>query len=125
MVSDQPDDTKQAFDFEAMLARCLGNRQLVERALRRFESVVQTDLKELQQATDGADAAETARIAHRLKGASSNVSALRVQAQVTELEQLALQQKVEGIPDCLQGLQKEVRHFSQCAASYWQTESVS
>ena len=125
MVSDQPDDTKQAFDFEAMLARCLGKRQLVKRALHRFESVVQTDLRELQQATDGADATETACVAHRLKGASSNVSALRVQAQAAELEKLALQQKVEDIPGCLQRLQKEVLLFSQSAALHWQTESVS
>lgn len=125
MEHEQPSDNTQPFDLEAMMARCLGKLELMDRALVRFESVAQTDLERLARAVDGADATEIARIAHRLKGASSNVSALRVQAQATELEELARADKSDDLSDCLQRLQEEVSHFSQCVASCWQTQNAS
>jgi HPt (histidine-containing phosphotransfer) domain-containing protein len=118
----------KTFDFEAMLARCLGRVELVDRALTRFKPVVQADLEKLERAIGGGEATEIARIAHRLKGASSNVSALRVQAQAAKLEELAQNLEVETNSSCLdllqelELLQEEVSRFTQCAATGGQTE---
>lgn len=122
MIGQEASEPMKAFDFEAMLARCLGKRDLVDRALSRFESVIQTSLEELEAAIDGTDAAEITRIAHRLKGASANVSALRLQAHAAEIEKLASAQKLDEVSGCLKQLHKEVSQFSQSTASLWQHE---
>jgi HPt (histidine-containing phosphotransfer) domain-containing protein len=117
MLRERADEKTRPFDFEAMLARCLGKVELMERALVRFESVVQSDLEDLDQAIERSDAAEIASIAHRIKGASSNVSALRVHAQAARLEELARDEKLEQTPSCGQRLREEVSLFTRYASS--------
>lgn len=117
MILGQPNDEMKPFDFEAMLARCLGKLDLLDRALFRFETVVQTDLEELEQAISRSDAMKIASIAHRIKGASSNVSALRVHAQAAKLEELARTQKLENSRRFGQQLRAEVSLFFKSASS--------
>ena len=67
-------DTAPA-DLEDLFRRCLGNLDLVERVLQAFENHFEKDLDELEAALKSASLTAVGQIAHRMKGASSNVAA--------------------------------------------------
>src|SRR5689334_10507171 len=57
-------------DLMALLARCMGNMNLIVRVLARFRDTGCADLEQLAGAIDRHDFAAVAEIAHRLKGAA-------------------------------------------------------
>ncbi len=63
-----------AIDHKDLLTRCMGNAQFAARILEAFQRQLSGDLEALDAAILAGDAAEVAVIAHRVKGASSNVS---------------------------------------------------
>lgn len=78
-----------AVDFMALLGRCLGNFKIVERVITTFRETGESDLHELEMAIEEEDYSLVMEISHRLKGASSNVSA-------TGLAKLLLRAEVSG-----------------------------
>jgi HPt (histidine-containing phosphotransfer) domain-containing protein len=60
----------------ALLGRCLGNFKIVERVIATFQETGRSDLDQLQMAVEQTDYAAVVEIAHRFKGAASNVSAV-------------------------------------------------
>ena len=73
-------------DLEALLDRCGGNLEVATRVLGMYREQSQTQVRELHQALDVADAAAVRRLAHGMKGSSGNVAAVRVAAAAGALE---------------------------------------
>jgi HPt (histidine-containing phosphotransfer) domain-containing protein len=78
-----------AFDYQALLARCMGNQDLVRRLLRKFAEQIEGDLASLRQSLAEKDALETAKAAHKIKGATANLTIEAVRKLVAGLEEQA------------------------------------
>lgn len=75
-------------NVDELLARCLGNVDIAERILAKFQISVGLDLEELERGLDQQDAGAIAQVAHRIKGASANISAPALYELAAEIEQL-------------------------------------
>lgn len=96
-----------AIDLDELLVRCLGNLEFAERILAMFQERFDADLEEMERLAREGDAVNTARLAHRLKGASANASASGLQTRVAEIEQLARQGDLGTVRPRLDDLQRE------------------
>lgn len=103
-------------DHNDLLKRCMGNRQFALRIVEAFERQLVADLDELDQAVATEDAAEIAVIAHRIKGACSNVSARRLQQLALRLGELATSRDMVEIRRCGPHLRKERERFHESLA---------
>ncbi len=112
------------FDFQELLERCLGNLQFAERVLAKFQSRFDDDLLELDQALEANDSEAIARIAHRLKGASATAAANGIRHQAAEIEDLARNRNIAGIPSCLSQLRTECAKFADSVSALSKTASA-
>lgn len=107
-----------AVDLMALLARCLGNIDLIVRVLTRFKNTGSADIDHLGQAIENSDLDSVVDISHRLKGAASNVSAAGLQRIATEMEQLARSRKHKELPEAMTQLRREWNDFERYAEAF-------
>lgn len=108
----------QAVDLMALLGRCLGNFQIVERALSTFRATGKSDLDQLQSAIESADFQAVAQISHRFRGAAGNVSATGLHELLTHAERLAQEHCHTELLMLLGRLQPEWEEFERCSQIY-------
>jgi len=75
-------------DFESLLKRCLGNRDLPKKLLAKFHARLPEELNQIASAVTAGDSALVASLAHRLKGAAANLSAEPLREVAAKLEEL-------------------------------------
>jgi two-component system sensor histidine kinase/response regulator len=85
----EPISTAGSFDPAAALQRVEGDRELLEEIARIFAEECPKMLAEIRGALAGADAPLLERLAHTLKGSSSNLGALALPHSAATLEQMA------------------------------------
>ncbi len=107
----------QPLDVEDLLVRCLGNAEFAERILAKFQERCGQDLAELEAAMVAGDTAKVGKLAHRLKGASANVSALGMQTLAAKMEQAVHQGSMEELLADLEDLKDEWNRFTSAAPS--------
>ncbi len=100
------------FELEELLARCVGNLELVERVLKKFATHFADDLERLERHLQVGDADELARVAHTMKGASANVAAPGLREQTARIEELARGRQLDQISSRLTLLRNEWSRFS-------------
>ena len=98
-------------DFESLLKRCLGNRDLPKKLLAKFHARLPDELNQLAAAVAAGDSAQVASLAHRLKGAAANLSAEPLCEAATELESLGRSGDLSGAEDWVADLQTEGARF--------------
>lgn len=98
-------------DLEGLRNRCMGNIDLVQRVLHKFEQLLPEALAELEAGLDLEDAEQIARIAHRIKGNSANVSAKGLQQVAAEIEDLSHTGRLTDIPLSLERLRGEWERY--------------
>lgn len=106
-----------SLDTDELLARCLGNADLVERVLTRFQRSIDEELEALERSVDAADAGDIARRAHRIKGTSLSVSAHRLNECAQRLETLAMSDRLDGIDSCIEDIRQEFARLDELIAS--------
>jgi HPt (histidine-containing phosphotransfer) domain-containing protein len=87
--------TGLALDVPQLLDRCLGSRQLIERVLQSYGQRFSEDLELLRVEIEAGSAEQTAKVAHRLKGASANAAALELAGLAAELEAAARDEQLD------------------------------
>jgi HPt (histidine-containing phosphotransfer) domain-containing protein len=105
------------FNHDELAERCLGQLDLVERILAKFQTHFEGDLTEMEAALAAEDATTVHRLAHRLKGSSANVAAPRLREKAEGIEQLAADQCLAEIPARFVELQNEWSLFRNFLAS--------
>jgi two-component system, sensor histidine kinase and response regulator len=75
-------------DCESLAERFMGDWDFVQVILGKFQEQVDADLQQLEQSLTEHNAQRTASLAHRIKGAAANVSAVEVSRLAAELEAL-------------------------------------
>jgi HPt (histidine-containing phosphotransfer) domain-containing protein len=104
-------------DLEGLCTRCMGNIDLVQRVLHKFEQLLPEALAELEATLDLEDAEQIARIAHRIKGNSANVSAGSLQQVAAEIEDLSHTGRMTEIPLRLARLRDEWERYLDYAST--------
>jgi HPt (histidine-containing phosphotransfer) domain-containing protein len=107
----QSESDGEVLDVWALCDRCMGNLDLVQRVLDKFETRLPEELAELERMLDHGDAAKIALVAHRIKGNSSNVSATGLRHAAAEIEDLSRAGRVADARAHLDGLQGEWRRY--------------
>ena len=97
-------------NVQDLLARCMWNVDIAERILCKFRDRIGVDLEELEKGLDDRNAGAIAQVAHRIKGASANVSAAALYELAAEIEQLG---RAERIADILPGIQQLRREWTR------------
>jgi len=92
----------------SLLDRCMGNVDFLNRLLDKFRNRVGSEVERLSQAVQAQNAQEMAQVAHSLKGAAANVSAINLARIALELEQLGAGSDWETASACLTKLREEV-----------------
>jgi HPt (histidine-containing phosphotransfer) domain-containing protein len=105
-------------DFSDLVARCTGNLAFAERILAKFEQRLEEDLVLLEKEVDQHDAAAVASVAHRLKGASANVSATRLSDVFARMERLGRTAQLQQVPECMDELRREWSRFKAQSPSF-------
>jgi signal transduction histidine kinase/CheY-like chemotaxis protein/HPt (histidine-containing phosphotransfer) domain-containing protein len=82
-------DGRPAIDGQTLLARCLGNVELMSRLLRSLEPEIGRDIARLEEAFSADDATRLVGAAHSIKGSAANLSADALSELAAEMEQHA------------------------------------
>jgi CheY-like chemotaxis protein len=79
----------KAFDRDELIERVMGNEEIARRVAGRFVADIPAQLAALSAAIDGADGDRARAIAHSIKGAAANVSAVQMSRITSDLEHAA------------------------------------
>lgn len=107
------DQIADVLDVDDLLARCLGNVEFAERILGKFQERCDEDVAALERAVFDCDSEAVARLAHRLKGASANASALGLRRHASEIERAARHDAFDDVPASMESLKQEWTRFSE------------
>jgi len=102
---------KPIFDEDSLVRRLMGDRELASAVLKGFIEDVPTQLNNLRQRLDAADAAGARSVAHTLKGASATVSAQSLQALALAIEQAGTAGRLDRCGELLPGVVAEFERF--------------
>lgn len=107
-----------AVDLMGLLGRCLGNIELASRVLAKFHETGRHDLDELDRAVHASDWKAAENVAHRFKGAASNISAVLLQNLAGQAERLSREQSELELCDTLAQLRDEWTNFERYADAF-------
>ncbi len=99
------------FDEDSLVRRLMGDRELASAVLKGFIQDVPTQLNNLRQRLDAADAPGARSVAHTLKGASATVSAQSLQALAAAMEQAGVAGRLDRCIELLPGVAAEFERF--------------
>ncbi len=100
-------------NVDELLARCMGNAGIAERILTKFQERFSIDLGELENGLSNQDAEAVTLVAHRIKGASANVSAPYLFELASQIEQLGRARRISEISPGVEQLRHEWTRFRQ------------
>lgn len=80
---------------DALLARCVGRVDLVQRVLASYLEQMEADVTELTKAAESSDGESARKLAHRIKGASANVQADEIRTTAQGIESFASQDQLD------------------------------
>ncbi|MGO9111475.1 MAG: Hpt domain-containing protein [Thermoguttaceae bacterium] len=101
----------EVLDLQGLCDRCMGNLELVQRVLDKFEQRLPEELAELERVLELGDAAKIALVAHRIKGSSSNISAVGLHQAAAEIEDLSRAGQMADIHVRLRNLREQWQRY--------------
>jgi HPt (histidine-containing phosphotransfer) domain-containing protein len=105
--------TFRVLDVEGLINRCMGNIDLVQRVLEKFQQRIPDELAELEDAFEHGETERLGRIAHRLRGSSATVSAEGFAQAAAEIEDASRNGRVADIPAGIEHLRSEWRRLAE------------
>lgn len=106
-----------AIDVQELIDRCMGNLELAQRVFAKLQAQFKQDLIALESALAEKDGKLMANIAHRLKGAASNVAAHDLYRCVAAIEESARDGMLESLPAQLDILHKHWARLNETTLS--------
>ena len=115
--ADVPPATPAPIDSEAAMALLEGDQVLLHRLIRLFLTDSSKTLDEIEEAIAASDAEALRRTAHRLKGASSNIAATRINEVARSLGSSAQDENFDAAKDQVSILKSELESLREYAES--------
>lgn len=106
-------EAAEILDYEALLDRCLGNIDLAGRLLAKCETCLSKEIEVLEKALTSQNAEQVARAAHRLKGATANISAHGLSRVAEEIECFGKMGCISDLSAHLERLHREWERFQK------------
>jgi HPt (histidine-containing phosphotransfer) domain-containing protein len=103
-------------DLDGLLARCMGNIDLAQRVLEKFQQRIPEDLAELEKALQLGDTELLARTAHRLRGCSATVSAEGLAQAAAGIEDASRSGREADMPACIERLRDECKKLVEMSS---------
>jgi HPt (histidine-containing phosphotransfer) domain-containing protein len=103
----------EILNYDALIDRCLGNLELAGRLVEKLQTCLPQEIENVEQALALKDAEQVARIAHRLKGATANVSARGLNQVLEEIEKFGNLGVLSEIPASMERLHQEWERFKK------------
>ena len=94
--------SKNPFDVDQLVRRCMGRIELAERLLKSFESRFPEDLSKIEECLREDDSPGLPRLVHQLKGAAANVSAPDLYSILARMEQAVQSDERAAAHDCVE-----------------------
>lgn len=110
--SDVPAESGPPLDCESLAERFMGDWDFVQVILGKFQQQVDVDLEQLERSLLERNAQQTAALAHRIKGAAANVSAVEVSRLAAELEAMGRAAELGQAGDRLTRIKDECRRVN-------------
>jgi HPt (histidine-containing phosphotransfer) domain-containing protein len=111
----------EVLDREGLCARCLGNIDFVQRVLDKFQQRIPAELAELDRVLALNDGEQLARVAHRMKGTSANVSAAGLAQAAAEVEDLGRASRMADVPGAIERLRDEWEKYLNYVSTLFAT----
>jgi HPt (histidine-containing phosphotransfer) domain-containing protein len=112
----------EPIDTPSLFKRCLNRTSIVAKVLDTFRKTVPSLLDELEAALRGGDCAQSALLAHQLKGTASNVSALQLNELARQVEASANAGELAGATAYTEPLRSE---FDRCVRFITETQGLA
>ena len=96
------------FDMDALLERCMGNQDFLEKIMKKFQDKALKDLADIEQSLQDGDTEKLRLFSHGLKGAAANLSAQSLRQAASEMEQLAKSKDLTNSQEYLENLKNEL-----------------
>ena len=103
---------------EALLARCAGRTDLAQRVVNAFVAQLETDIPQLSHELSQGNFEEVSKLAHRIKGAASNVDAEAIRASADQIELFAKSSETEDLSLELEKLTLHWREYVELTTSF-------
>ena len=97
ITAETPQLTDAAIDIDSLMQRCMGDHQFALTMIEKFRQRGQDDIAHIGAAAQARDCAETARLAHGMKGASGNLGAERLRQAAARLETIAREERAADL----------------------------
>ena len=123
MFSSSVIESDCVIDQKDLLTRCMGNKPFAARILNAFLKQLSADLEELETAIQNDDVSQVAIISHRIKGASSNVSARRLNSLASSIGDLAKNNDLGPIRESCLAIREEQQQFMESARRFTEADS--
>lgn len=111
------EDGQLPLDFDLLVRRCMGRIELVDRLLTSFEDRFPRELSQIEECLAAGDIERLTRLTHQLKGTAANVSAPRLLAIATKMEETARARQLEEFDGCLSDIRSAWDQFKEYKAS--------
>ena len=117
------DDLKNLMilDVEVGVNRLAGDRELYEQILEIFFTEAERQIAQLEEAVANGEHRTVMQIAHSIKGAASNIGALRIQKVAFELEKIGNENRMGEAVDVFTQLKDEFQQIKE----FWYEEAES
>jgi HPt (histidine-containing phosphotransfer) domain-containing protein len=96
-------------DVESALERCMWDVKMLEKVLGKFEEHLPDTVRQLRVAVEEGEAKSVVRLAHAIKGAAANASAVKLQTLAAEMEQHAEFASLEKLRRQAESLAEEIK----------------
>ncbi|HVX11269.1 MAG TPA: response regulator [Pirellulales bacterium] len=106
-------DAVPPLDCQSLAERFMGDWEFVEVILGKFQEQVGADLEQLEKSLVEHNAQQTASLAHRIKGAAANVSAVEVSRLAAELEVMGRAADLGHAKEHLACIRNECRRLNE------------
>jgi len=119
------DTAADVLDLEALRNRCMGNVELVQRVLDKFQQRIPEELAELENLLTAGNFEQVARVAHRLKGTSANAGAPGLREAAAEIENSGREARVGDVSVGIEHLRGEWEKYLDYVSTLFSTMDES
>ena len=105
--------TTEVINTGELLARCLGSVDFATRVLAKFQDRFGIELAQMEKDLSANNMDDFVLIAHRIKGATANISAPQLHQSAAKIERLGRDDRVEELELGLQELRQEWSKFTE------------
>ena len=100
---------QDVIDLNEVLERVQNDRELLIELLDIFLEDCPEKISAIKEAVEKKDFGQLRDAAHSMKGASGNISAKKIHALFLQIEQMAKNNEIGTIPDCLKELDTQLQ----------------